>query len=163
MNAIDFVKDFADEPCTYHDNCTPEAQKRHGMCRQCRARQVLRDILRNDALERRLRDYERDANARGNKYVPISVDTLRECVHELHCAREYASNLQARVDIARDEWNTANGVIVSPFADHVRPAIVPVAWLVEAKYRLPESFVDEIAARQRATDIDGVVTPLYRV
>jgi hypothetical protein len=41
--ALTFVQMFADEPCSYGDNCTPEAmdQRRHYQCRNCQARDIL--------------------------------------------------------------------------------------------------------------------------
>jgi hypothetical protein len=38
---IDFVKDFANEPCEYGDNCPTFAGTRHGQCHNCRAREAL--------------------------------------------------------------------------------------------------------------------------
>lgn len=36
----EFVKEFADEPCTYGDNC-PDFGTRHGKCYNCKARAAL--------------------------------------------------------------------------------------------------------------------------
>lgn len=40
-NAIDFTKDFANEPCDYSDNCPVFGGSRHGTCKNCLARQAL--------------------------------------------------------------------------------------------------------------------------
>lgn len=39
-NALDFVEELADEPCTYGDNC-PDFGTRHYRCLHCRARKAL--------------------------------------------------------------------------------------------------------------------------
>ena len=53
--AQEFVKEFADEPCEYGDDCTENAmwERRHGRCNNCKARVVIRALPIESAPMRR--------------------------------------------------------------------------------------------------------------